>query len=87
MPRGDSGAEAGGIDVVGRTMVGGGGLRALAVMRPRGPPLLYLPERTLVCMATKATYPVRVEARLDPSLSRWLWLVKWLLVIPHFVAW
>ena len=26
-----------------------------------------------------ATYPVRVEASLDPRLSRWLWLVKWLL--------
>jgi hypothetical protein len=32
-----------------------------------------------------STYPVRVDAHLDPGLNRWLWLLKWLLVVPHYV--
>ena len=34
---------------------------------------------------TVSAEPVRLEASLDSPLSQWLWLVKWLLAIPHFI--
>ncbi|WP_405577204.1 DUF4389 domain-containing protein [Streptomyces sp. NBC_01092] len=40
-------------------------------------------------MATEVlrpVHPARLTAALDRPLSRWLWLVKWLLALPHYVV-
>ncbi len=37
-------------------------------------------------VSTPSAYPLRVEARLDTPLSRWLWVLKPILLIPHFVV-
>jgi hypothetical protein len=37
-------------------------------------------------MEHSSSYPLQLEGELSPQLSRWRWLVKWLLAIPHFVV-
>jgi hypothetical protein len=37
-------------------------------------------------VAAEEPYPVRVDAELDEPLSRWMWLVKWFLAIPHWIV-
>jgi hypothetical protein len=36
--------------------------------------------------AARSVYPLRIDGELDDHLSRWRWLVKWVLVIPHVIA-
>ena len=35
---------------------------------------------------TTSPFPLRLTGELSPRLSRGLWLVKWLLAIPHFIV-
>lgn len=35
--------------------------------------------------ADTSVYPATLTGRLDQPVSRWLWLVKWFLAIPHYV--
>ncbi|MGA8416079.1 MAG: DUF4389 domain-containing protein [Candidatus Dormiibacterota bacterium] len=35
---------------------------------------------------TGASYPLRIEGHPDAMPSRWLWLVKWILLIPHYIV-
>jgi hypothetical protein len=37
-------------------------------------------------MSGGRAYPITLEGELDENLSRWLWLVKWLLIIPHLIV-
>ena len=36
--------------------------------------------------AAPSSYPARLETTPPDKLSRWLWLVKWLLIIPHVLV-
>ena len=33
-----------------------------------------------------APYPLSLRGELDPGLTRWLWLIKWLLAVPHIIV-
>lgn len=57
-------------------------LLVVAVRRPSEAPS----DGGFMGAAAFGGYPVSIEGRLDPDLSRWQWLFKWILAIPHFIV-
>ena len=37
-------------------------------------------------MTEERSYPLDIRGEMSPDLSRWLWMVKWLLAIPYFIV-
>jgi hypothetical protein len=69
--------------------IGLGLLGAFVLFAALGTTLLVLGVvglgRRVAYATTTGGAPVHVTGRYDEHLSRWLWLVKWILLIPHFI--
>jgi hypothetical protein len=98
----DVGAKAGFVLPVALGMLGVGALLTVAAVvlivvgamgmrrreEPLPPPIVPGAPRPVAPVPTGGSggTPVMLTAELDPDLSRWQWLVKWFLAIPHFIV-
>jgi hypothetical protein len=75
-----------GLLALGLALLGGGAAMVIAALsgaQDQAPVPRQLPGSVPL---THRSYPVAVTGRLDPQLTRWQWLVKWLLLVPHFIV-
>jgi hypothetical protein len=76
-----------GLLLVGLALLGAGAALIVAAV-----PDEHRPEARPAVLPTPAgaragsAYPVQVTGHLDPEVSRWQWLVKWVLLLPHVVV-